>query len=86
MLRVLDPFRLTLHIENLRLIVRVKVERIKIMLRYLVCEDRAHRAFLRLMVLDDLFNTFFPEIPTSSFYVTSLWDNIRVRLFFKHLT
>ena len=50
------------------------------MLRYLVCEDRAHRAFLRLMVLDDLFNTFIPEIPTSSFYVTSLWDNIRVRV------
>ena len=45
MLRVLDPFRLTLHIEDLRLIVRVRVERIKIMLRYLVCEDRAHGAF-----------------------------------------
>ena len=27
--RVFDPFRLTLHIEKLRLIVRVKVERIK---------------------------------------------------------
>ena len=37
------------------------------MLRYLVCEDRAHRAFLRLMVLDDLFNTFIPENPASSF-------------------